>query len=257
MKPRIPVQYQTKIIGIQNPKFLKGIKQKSTQGDKVPLIHTKAVYKLQNNKSSEPEYYISPNLINQNQQKQFIQKGNINYNNHPSIDKNQINPKYPNDNIKVNQAQKIPQSGDVKAKRANPKDHLFNDNNINNINNNIIKYSSLDKKLENKPNAYQKIYQNQEKANLNNISRQAAMLKQPEKNVEKLSINPAANNSPENKTKPIRKDNYLKKKQIIKKKMIVILETSNKKNKGNLLDSTSKEDKKNPYFSQDNFHQTS
>ena len=257
MKHRIPVQYQTKIIGISKPKFLKGIKPKSTQDDKVPLIHTKAVFKLQNNKSSEPEYYISPNLINRNQQKQYFPQSNLNYYNHPSINKNQINPKYQNDNIKVNQAQKIPQSGDVKSKQANQKDHLFNDNKINNINNNIIKYSSLDKKLENKPNAYQKINQNQEKATLNNISRQAAMLKQPEKNVEKLSINPAANNSPENKTKPIRKDNYLKKKQILKKKMNVNLDSSNKKNKGNLLDSTSKEDKKNPYFSQDNFHQIS
>ena len=222
MKRRIPVQYQTKIIGIPYPTFLKGIKPKSTQGDKVPLIHTKAVYKLQNNKSSEPEYYISPNLINQNQQKQYIQQSNLNYYNHPSINKNQINPKYPNVNIKVNQAQERPQSGDVKSKQANQKDHLFNDNKINNIiNNNIIKYSSLDKKLENKPNAYQKIYQNQEKDTLNNISRQAAMLKQPEKNVEKLSINPAANNSPENNTKPIRKDNCyqnMEKKQIIKKK---------------------------------------
>ena len=156
MKPRIPVQYQTKIIGIPYPTFLKGIKPKSTQGDKVPLIHTKAVYKLQNNKSSEPEYYISPNLINRNQQKQYFPQSNLNYYNHPSINKNQINPKYQNDNIKVNQAQKRLQSGDVKAKRANPKDHLFNDNNINNINNNMIEYSSLDKKLEN-TNNYMKL----------------------------------------------------------------------------------------------------
>ena len=253
MKPRIPVQYQTKIIGIQNPKFLKRNKIQSTQGDKFPIPYKKRIYKLRTNLSSEPESYISPSLINQNQQKQYIQQSNLNYYNHPSINKNQINPKYPNDNIKVNQAQERPQSRDVKSKQANQKDHLFNDNNINN-NNNIIKYSSLDKKLENKPNA------NQEKATLNNISHQKARLKQPEKNAEKLSID-AANNSPENNTKPIRKDNCyqnMKKKQIIKKKkMNVNLDSSNKKNKGNLLDSTSKEDKKSPYFSQDNFHQIS
>ena len=226
MNPSYHLQYQAKFKGIQNPKFLKRKKIQSTQGDKFPIPYKKGIYKLLTNLSSEPESYISPSLINQNQQKQYIQQSNLNYYNHPSINKNQINPKYPNDNIKDNQAQKRPQSGDVESKQANQKDHLFNDNKINNINNNIIKYSSLDKKLENKPNA------NQEKATLNNISRQAAMLKQPEKNVEKLSINPAANNSPENKTKPIRKDNYYQigiKKPIKKKQLVVDLNSSNKK----------------------------
>ena len=134
MKPRIPVPYQTKIIGIQNPKFLKRKKIQSTQGDKVPIPYKKGIYKLRTNLSSEPESYISPSLINQNQQKQYFPQSNLNYYNHPSINKNQINPKYPNDNIKVNQALKRPQSGDVKSKQANQKDHLFNDNKINNIN---------------------------------------------------------------------------------------------------------------------------
>ena len=67
MKPSIPVQYQTKIIGIPYPKFLKVIKPKSTQGDKVPIPYKKGIYKLRTNLSSEPESYISPSLINQNQ----------------------------------------------------------------------------------------------------------------------------------------------------------------------------------------------
>ena len=93
--------------------------------------------------------------------------------------------------------------------------------NINNINYIISKYSSYDKKPKDKPNTYQKIYANQEKATLNKNPQHIARLKQPEKKGGKNIINAATNNSPENKTKPIKPGNLHEiviKKPIKKKK---------------------------------------
>ena len=257
MKPKNLAQHKVKNGNIQNQKFLQGMNIKSGQGCKIALNHKIGNYKLLNNISREPDYIISSNLINQNQQKQYIQNNkNFDSNNH-YIDKRKNNYLHPKDNNNANKAQQRPESGDMIRRREYAENPLGNRNNINYF---VSKYSSYDKKPKDKPNTYQKIYANQEKATLNKNPQHIARPKQPEKKGEKNIINAAANNSPENKTKPIRKDNCYQigiKKSIKKKQLVVDLNSSNKKNKSNLLDSTSKEDKKNPYFSQDNFHQTS
>ena len=205
MKPKNLAQHKVKNGNIQNQKFLQGMNIKSGQGCKVALNYKVGNYKLLNNISREPDYIISSNLINQNQQKQYIQNNkNFDSNNH-YIYKSKNNYLHPKDNNNANKAQQRPESGDMIRRREYAENPLGNRNNINYI---ISKYSSYDKKPKDKPNTYQKIYANQEKATLNKNPQHIARLKQPEKKGGKNIINAATNNSPENKTKPIRKGNF-------------------------------------------------
>ncbi len=245
MKQNSHIQYKSKIREFQNQKFLKGINLKTGQGNFVTWTPKSINYKLINNISREPDYIISSNLINQNPQRQSIQNNNLNCNN-PSDNKSKINYRHSKDDIKDNQIHQRPENGDIITEKVNENDHLFNNSNINNINkNNIIKFSFYHKEPKDDPNTFPEKY-----ANL-------VRPKQQKKLAEKISINSVSYNSPENKTKYLKQENFVKsQKQLAKKKqMNITLNSSNKKHKDYLLDTSSKDDKKRPYFSQNNFYQ--
>jgi hypothetical protein len=81
--------------------------------------------------TKEPDLLISQNLINQIQQKQYIQNNKNFDTNNPDIDKSKNNYRLPKDDNNANQVYKNPESRDKVFRRDNAENPLANNINKN------------------------------------------------------------------------------------------------------------------------------